>query len=96
MADLRTAADLVAPGVQYRLTRLSQEIADGGGDCEQLGVLAGKARDLQAERQAIDREQRQRQGRNTEHRGGHVEHRVAGRAEANRSSSGAASVIAAS
>jgi hypothetical protein len=39
-----------ASGVQRRLTRLGQQIADSGGNREQSGILAGKARDLQPER----------------------------------------------
>jgi hypothetical protein len=42
-----------ASGPQCRLMRFSQQIADGGGNREQLGILAGKARDLQPKRQAI-------------------------------------------
>src|SRR5687768_9420904 len=63
------------------LSRRREKIADGGGDREQPGIFAGEARDLQAQRRALGGQQRQRQGRDTEHRGGHVEDRVAGRAE---------------
>jgi hypothetical protein len=64
-----------------------QQIPDRGRGREQLRVLADKTGDLQAERQAVDREQRQRHGRNAEHRCGHIENRVAGGAEPDRSGS---------
>src|SRR6266480_5849712 len=51
------------------------------GDRKQPSVLAGKADHLQAKRQIIGREQRQRQSRDTEQRAGHVEDWIAGRAE---------------
>ena len=74
----------------------AQQIADSGCDREQPGVLAYKARDLQAERQAVDREQGQRYGRNAEHRDGTLKTGLPVEPSPTGATPGAASVIAAS
>jgi hypothetical protein len=80
------------PAAPRRLSRAgrawhrAQQIANRRADRKNSGILAGKADDLQAERQPLGRQYRQRQGGNAEHRGGHVEDRIAGRAEPDRSS----------
>ena len=56
-------------GAGRQLSRRREQIANRGGARKEPGILAGKARDLQAQRQAVGRQQRQRQGRNADRYG---------------------------
>src|SRR5262245_822703 len=60
----------------------AEVLREPGGSSEYGGIRIGVAEDLQAERHAVEHEQRQRQGRNAKQRGRHRELRTAGRLQA--------------